>query len=300
MIVSLGENAMNITGLRAFHLVAEAGSFTRAASAAGLSQPTLSAQVRLLERQHDAVLFDRRSRKVVLTTVGQRLFDVTARLFAAEAEARGLLQGVRTQARGHLRIAADSAAHVLPVLAAMKAAGAAPTFNLSIGNSSEVMQRLFEHVADIGVMSRPTSDPRVHSRLIRADSLVLFAPKAHPFARSSEANLADLHGQPVVIRERGSVTREMFERLLAQSKVAPSQLIEVEGREAVREAVAAGFGIGVVFAAELGDDHAMRRIAIRKADVAVAEYAVCLAQRLRLPVVRAFFDAAERLTPSRP
>jgi aminoethylphosphonate catabolism LysR family transcriptional regulator len=286
---------MNITGLRAFHLVAEAGSFTRAAHAAGLSQPTLSAQVRLIERQHDAELFERTSRRVALTPVGRRLFDVTTRLFAAEAEARAVLDGVRTLKRGHLRIAADSAAHVMPVLAAMKAAGTSLTFTLSIGNSTEVMERLFDHRAEIGVMSRPTSDPRVHSRRLRSDRLALFVPAKHPWAARREARLADLAGQDIVIRERGSVTREALEQKLAENGVRPAQLVEVEGREAVREAVAAGFGIGVVFESEFGGDPGMRRLGIGDMEVVVAEYAVCLELRLRSPVVRSFFDAAERL-----
>ncbi len=288
---------MNVTGLRAFHLVAEAGSFTGAAAAAGLSQPTLSAQVRLLERRHEVELFDRTSRKVALTPVGQRLLDVTSRLFAAEAEARALLDGVRTLKRGHLRIAADSAAHVMPVLAAMRAGGAALTFTLSIGNSAEVLERLFDHRADIGVMSRLTSDPRIHARRIRADRLVLFVPARHGWSRRMGVRLEELEGQDIVIRERGSVTREIFERLLAERGIRPSQLVEVEGREAVREAVAAGFGIGVVFAGELGADPSMAPLAIRDVDAGVAEYAVCLTQRLRSPVVRSFFDTAERLAP---
>lgn len=116
---------MSITGLRAFHAVAKAGSFTRAAAALGISQPTLSSQVRLIEEQYAASLFDRRGRGVTLTPLGQRLQDITTRLFATEDEARALLEGVRTVRSGHLRLAADSATHAMPLLARMRSAPAA-------------------------------------------------------------------------------------------------------------------------------------------------------------------------------
>jgi LysR family transcriptional regulator, low CO2-responsive transcriptional regulator len=77
--------------------------------------------------------------------------------------------------------------------------------------------------------------------------------------------------------------------------VRPGQLVEVEGLEAMREAVAAGFGIGVVFDSEFGGDPAMRRLGIGDMEVVVAEYAVCLELRLRSPVVCSLFDTTERL-----
>src|SRR3954464_15875195 len=79
------------TQLRAFHLVADAGSFSLAARTAGLSQPTLSAQVRALEASYAVDLFDRRGRGVRMTPTGQSLFTLTTRLVAAEEEARALL-----------------------------------------------------------------------------------------------------------------------------------------------------------------------------------------------------------------
>ncbi|HRK24080.1 MAG TPA: LysR family transcriptional regulator, partial [Beijerinckiaceae bacterium] len=171
---------MNVTGLRAFHAVAEAGSFTRAAAATGLSQPTLSSQVRLIEQQHEAGLFDRKGRGVTLTPLGRRLYDITTRLFAAEDEARALLHGARALQRGHLRVVADSATHVMPLLSVLKRRHPGLTFALSIDNSTGVLQRLFDYGADVGVTARATSDPRLHSRLIRRDRLVLFAPRSHP------------------------------------------------------------------------------------------------------------------------
>ena len=279
------------TTLRAFHLVAEAGSFSAAARAGGVSQPTLSAQVKALEATYGVALFDRRGRGASLTPLGQSLHAVTARLFAAEEEARALLAGEATLMRGHLRIAADSASHVMPILARIRERHAGLTFSLAIGNSSDVIGRVLDHHADVAVTARRSSDPRLHSRLLQEDRLVLFVRDDHPLAGTDSIGIAALGNEDLVIRERGSVTREVFEGRLAEAGIRPRALLEVQSREAVREAVLAGFGIGVVFEAELPVQPGLRRVLVADADLAVAEYVVCLEERRRLPLVRAFLGA---------
>ncbi len=276
--------------LRAFHAVARAGSFTRAAEAAGISQPTLSSQVRLLEERHDAALFDRKGRGVTLTPLGQKLLDITTRLFAAEDEAKALLEGVRTVRQGHLRIAADSATHAMPLLARMREKSPGLTFSLRIGNSSTVLDDLLEYRADIAITARPSSDPRFAIRLLRRDRVVLFAPSGHGLAHRRMVPLAGLAGEDLVIRERGSVTREVFESALAERGVTPGTLIEVEGRESVREAVAAGFGLGIVFESEMPPGKDFSAIAISDAPLDVAEYVACLGAREQVAMVRSFLD----------
>jgi len=96
----------------------------------------------------------------------------------------------------------------------------------------------------------------------------------------------------LVLRERGSITREVLEQAMAAADIRPSAIVEVQTREGVREAVAAGFGIGAVFASELGDDRRFRAVAVSDTDLAVVEYAVCLQERRRVALVRAFMDEA--------
>lgn len=283
---------MVLTHLRAFHLVATAGSFTLAARTAGVSQPTLSAQVRALEAAYGVSLFDRRGRGVQLTPLGQSLHQIAMRMFAAEDEARALLTGNRWVLRGHLRVAADSAHHAVPVLAAMRQRHSGLTFELQIGNSAQVLSRVQAFEADVGVMALPVSDPRLSTEPIRRDQLVLFVPAGHPWAGSQDVQIAALAGQPLVMRERGSITREVFEAALAAGGVKPGQIFEVQSREAVAEAVAGGFGVGVIFASELGLDSRFRAVAIADAVLDVGEYAVALAERRKLALVSAFFAAA--------
>jgi aminoethylphosphonate catabolism LysR family transcriptional regulator len=282
---------MSTSLLRAFHLVAEVQSFTAAAREAGLSQPTLSAQVKKLEARHGVSLFNRRGRRLELTPMGQDLFQVTARLFAAQAEAEALLAGAATLRRGHLRIAADSATHVMPLLAQLKRHHGSVTFSLRIANSAEVMAAVLAYDADIGVAARRSSDPRLFSLALRQDHLVVFVPHGHAWSRRKRISVSEIDGRDVVIREPGSVTREVFETQLAEADVKPAALIEVQSREAVREAVLAGFGLGVVFHSEQGADRGIHTLEVDGVDLTVAEYVICLAENRRLPLVRAFIAA---------
>jgi LysR family transcriptional regulator, low CO2-responsive transcriptional regulator len=286
--------------LRAFHAVAAEQSFTKAAAAEGVSQPTLSAQVKALEQAYRVRLFERRARGVRLTELGQGLYDVTQRLFAVEREALALLAGTKALTRGRLRVGADSAYHVMPILAAMKAQHGGLTFSLAIGNSAAVLKQLLDYETDVAVMAKMTSDPRLHSFEVRRDRIVLFVPRRHRWAGRRRVRLAELAGQELVLRERGSITREVFERTLADAAIRPGDMVEVQTREAVREAVAAGFGIGVVFESEYGSDRRFRALKVADADLAVAEYVVCLQERRHLALVQAFLAAAAALAEARP
>jgi aminoethylphosphonate catabolism LysR family transcriptional regulator len=294
------EPPVNLTLLRAFHLVAQAGSFTGAARAGAVSQPTLSAQVRALEASYGVSLLNRHSRKITLTPMGQSLMAITTRLFAAEDEARALLAGARNLTRGLLRITADSPTHVMPLLARLKQRHEGLTFSLSTGNSSDVIQNILNFEADVGVTAKQTSDPRIFSRAIRKDKLVVFIPKRHRWAHRRAIMLGALGECDIVLRERGSVTREVFEARLAEKGVKPRKLIEVQTREAVREAVLAGFGVGVVFESELGRDQQTHSLAVEDADLVVTEYLICLEERRGLPLVRSFLEAAESLLGEAP
>jgi LysR family transcriptional regulator, low CO2-responsive transcriptional regulator len=287
---------MTPTQLRAFHLVAESGSFSAAARASGLSQPNLSSQVTSLEQTYGVRLFDRRGRSVLPTETGRQLHGITTRLFAVQDEARALLAGEQALTRGHLRIAADSAHHVVPIMATLRDRAEGLTFALSIDNSAVVLERLLRHEADVAVMAKSISDPRLHAVRLRTDRVVLFVPTRHPLARRGRATLSSLAGQSLVLRERGSITREVIEQAMAAADIRPDAIVEVQTREGVREAVAAGFGIGAVFASELGEDRRFRRILVTDTDLNVAEYAVCLQERRRVALVRAFMDEAARLS----
>lgn len=290
---------MNMTHLLAFHRVASAGSFSLAARVSGISQPTLSTQVRSLEQTTGIELFRREGRRIRLTPAGEQLLRHTTRLAEALDAIERLLASTRAPVRGGLRLSADSAIHVIPILAELKRRSAGFKFSIRIDNSSSVTAQVLSGESDIGVMARPVSDPRLFSLQIRHDRIVLIVSAKDRLARRKRIRLADVAGRDLVVRERGSITREVLEEQILRSGITTGDVFDVATREAVGEAVAAGFGVGVVFASEAARDPRLVAVPIAGADFAVAEYAICLAERRNLGVVAQFLEAARSASRER-
>ena len=285
---------MNYAHLRAFHAVATEGGFTRAAKSLGVTQPTLSAQVKALEDGYGVALFDRRGRGIVATTLGRQLLEITRRLFLLEEEAQELLARARDLTTGHLRVSADGPYHVVPFLAAFAQRYPAVHISLAIGNSQEVLDALLHYQADVAVVADLEPNLRLETILCAESRLVVFVPRQHPWARRRGIRLADLEGQPMVLRELGSMTRRLFERATAKAKIKPRVVMEIESREAVREAVAAGLGIGVVSEPEFGNDERLVSVPVADGDLVLRDYVVCLRERRNLRVVGAFLDLVRK------
>jgi len=289
------------SSLRAFHAVASEGSFTRAARSLGVTQPTLSAQVKALEQDYGVALFDRRGRGIVATTLGERLLEITRRMFLLEEEARELLAQARDLTTGHLRVGADGPYHVVSFLAGFAERYPAIHISLSIGNSEEILDSLVHYQADVAVVADIAADPRLERMLCAEHRLVAFVPRQHAWARRRGVRIGDFEDQPMILRERGSRTRQLFELAVAKAKVRPRVVMEIESREAVREAVAAGLGIGVVSEAEFGHDGRLVAVPMTDAELGTREYLVCLKERRRLRIVSAFlYQARRRLEPLTP
>jgi len=284
---------MNVSHLRAFHAVATAGSFTTAARALHVTQPTLSAQVKTLEDYHGVKLLDRGPRGVRLTPLGESLYAQSQRLFAIERSAEELLSGARELQHGTLRIGADGPHHVIPVMAAFTRRYPGLDVSLDMGTADRVLRELREHRIDVALVARVDADPRLYSQPFRKSPLVLFVPRDHPFARRGAVGIADIAGQRLVLREAASVTRQVFQQALDAAGIEPASVMRIESREAVREAVAAGLGIGVVAEAELDRDPRIKPLRIRDRSLYIVEHVVCLEDQRQRLIVRAFLEVAE-------
>ena len=285
---------MRYTQLRAFHHVALHGGFSRAAEALFLTQPAISDQVRKLEEEYDILLFDRRKKQVTLTEEGRRLLEITRRLFETEHQALELLSESRALRAGTLRIVADSAHHVTGLLTRFRTQHPGVKVSLRVGNATEVVERLHRYEADVGVLGEFPQVRTLDWVPLDSAPLVAFVSADHPLAVEKSIHMSALSGQALVLREPGSRTRRKLEEAASTLGLTLDPAVVAEGREAVREIVAAGLGVGVVSAAEFTPDARLYALEITGAEgLQMDEALVCLRERRGGKLVRALFGLAE-------
>ncbi len=279
--------------LKAFHAVAQYGGFSKAAERLALTQPAISDHIRKLEATYGVQLFLRSPRGVSLTALGRKLFAVAERHFETEAEALELLSRAAMLEEGQLTIGADAAVHVLPRVARFRERFPKIAIRLVSGNSAELLARLESFAIDIAVTAeRPVSDAILSKRL-RQDRLVAVGSRGAAAPRGTRLTFARLAGLPLILREEGSMTRKLLLAEMQRRGLHPAITIEIESREAAREAAAQGLGLAVMSEGELVPDDRLRTYAIPDWDAAMAEWLLCLKARAGLHVIRAFFDEAQ-------
>lgn len=291
---------MRYVQLRAFHHVAVAGGFSRAAAELCLTQPAISDQVRKLEAEYDILLFNRERRQVTLTPAGEALLAITRRLFDAEEQALELLAESRALRAGRLRIVADAAHHIVHILRAFRERYPGVMVSVRAGNTETVVENLLNYEADIGVLGDLNPSRDFDIIRLNVTAITAFTSRDNPLASRPSLSLAELAALPLVGREAGSKTRRRLEEAAARAGVELRFAIEAEGREAVREIVAAGLGIGFVSEAEFGLDPRLVKIAIRGEPVLMDEALICLSERCQAKTIRAFLDLARSMSADAP
>jgi aminoethylphosphonate catabolism LysR family transcriptional regulator len=284
---------MRYSQFRAFHAVAQHGGFSRAAVALGLTQPAISDAVRKLEQSTAVVLFDRHRRGATLTGAGESLFRLTGQLFEIEARAIDLLADTASLKSGSLRIKADSAFHVLRAMSHFRQAFPGIVISLSSGNSSDVIDALMGFEADIGVVAERPARPDLHALQLRADPLVAFVCRAHPLAGRRTITLRRLADHELIMRERGSATRRLIEQEFERIGCRPNMAMEVAGREAVREVVASGLGVGIASRPEAPTEPGIRVLGLSGSTARMREFLICRRDQASSRVVSEFFARAE-------
>ncbi len=283
---------MRYSQLKAFHHVALLGGFSRAAEALFLTQPAISEQVRKLEQEHDVLLFFRERKRIRLTEAGELLFRLTKQFFEIEQQISEYMSETSAITDGSLRIIADSAHHVTDILGKFQKRYPAVVVSLRSGNTEEILEGLRSYSAEIGVVGGLSRGREMETLDLGSSEIVAFAAKGY-FARGKTSiSLAELSTLPLIFREVGSKTRQKLEDAASAKGVPLLATIVAEGREAVREVVASGAGVGFVSLAEYGHDDRLIKLTLQDVSIHMSETMVHLGQRRDVKVIRAFMDIA--------
>jgi DNA-binding transcriptional LysR family regulator len=170
---------------------------------------------------------------------------------------------------------------------------------VSSGNSEEVIAKLYDYEAEVGILGEMPEGRDFETIKLSSTPLIAFTNQDHPLSRRKTITLAELAQEMLVLRERGSKTRQSIEAAARSRGLTLQTAIEAEGREAVREIVATGGGVGVVSAAEFGQDPRLVPIRLSDCEVLMDEALVCLRERSGGKVISAFFDTAREVASAR-
>lgn len=286
---------MTLTQIRAFIAVVQHCGFTAAARALSISQTTITSQIQALEQEHGVELFYRRGRRVELSVVGLSFLPLARQISELESDAASLLRDSGALRHGSLKIGAVGPFHVTEMIEAYHVMHPQIGISMTLGNSEIVLRSLDQYACDVGVIASTFEDDRYVMWPYASYPVIAFVHSSHPFAQRGSVTLAELAAERLLMREPGSTTRKALEGALREIGAYPRVAMEIGSREALREAVARGLGVGTVSKAEYVPDERLRAVRIEGDPVTTNIHVCCLRERRESRLVASFFDAVSAL-----
>ncbi|WP_371325365.1 LysR substrate-binding domain-containing protein [Dechloromonas sp. ZY10] len=238
--------------LQVFHAVARHLSFTRAAEALFMTQPAVTFQIRQLEEQYRARLFERRHGGISLTPAGELVLSYAERILALGDELEVRLAEMTDEMQGPLLLGASASIgeYMLPrLLGEFNALYPRVRVTLMVANSENLEQRVAERSVDLALVELAPRLPGVAGRSCRADELAMVCAPDHPLAGLATVRARELVDYEYVGRETGSATRQLIEHYFSEQGIAArglKTLMELGSPEALKAAVAGGLGFAIL------------------------------------------------------
>jgi DNA-binding transcriptional LysR family regulator len=263
---------MDFDQLETFLEVARHTSFSRAAEKRFRTQPAISSQIRSLEEEVGARLFDRSGGKVALTAAG-KIFQLYAeQTLDARKTMLVTIAEMERVPRGEIVVGANEGTclHILPeVFAEFKKLYPNVGVQISRLERAKIMESIVDNSVDFGVVSAPVDDKRLTVVNIHRDELVIIAPPGHALSRMLQAAIADVVPFPLLFPKVGR-TRDALENLFDERRLKPKISMELDSSELLKRFVAADVGIGFIARSNVLEDvRAGALAAIKIADASI-------------------------------
>ena len=242
--------ALNMTfrQLKVFESAARFLSYTRAAEELHLSQPGVSMQIKQLEDVVGLPLFEQIGKKMHLTTAGREVYAYSTSIGHMLDEVEVVLDELKGLQSGSLSISvATTASHFATrLLAAFSQRYKDITISLDITNRASLREQLEANQPDLVIMGQPPEGVEVEADAFMENPLVMIAPAGHVLSGRKNIPLSEIENEIFVVRESGSGNRGAIERFFAAHDVDFHSGIEMTSNEAIKQAVEAGLGLGIV------------------------------------------------------
>lgn len=281
--------------LRIFAAAAEAGTVSGAAQTLNVTPPAVSLQLRQLEDSAGLPLLERSETGLQPTDGGREILDSARRIEAALAECQEALEALSGVEGGRVSVGVISTAKYFAprALAAFARIHPRVEIRLHVGNRRETIEALKGYNLDFAVMGRPPEAFQVEKAVIGEHPHIIIGPPGHPLSKRRQLSISDFAEETFLLREPGSGTRLLMQRLFSKARFAPRIGMEIGSNETIKQAVMAGLGIALLSAhtvsAELRDG---RLIAFQVQGLPVLRkwFVVRLRSKRLLPAGRALWD----------
>jgi DNA-binding transcriptional LysR family regulator len=236
--------------LRTFAEIMRAGSYSAAAHALHLTPPAVTVQMRQLEASAGMPLLERTEEGIVATAAGRELINAAARIDSTLTECAEALSALKGLKGGHVSIGVVSTAKYFApqALAGFLQRYPFVEVRLEVGNRAAIIAALEANTLDLAMTGWPPGQLAVDKAPVGDHPHVIIARPDHPLASRRRVPPAALAAETFLVREPGSGTRLLMERLFAESRVQPKLGMEMGSNETIKQAVIAGLGIAFLSA----------------------------------------------------
>lgn len=234
---------MDIRNITYFMAVFEHLHFTKAAEILGISQPTLSQQIRLLEAEVGMPLFDRIGKKVVATEAGRLLHQYGMKMLQAEMDVKNAIKELLSEKRGTVRLAvlpSDLDFQLVPLFVEFKTHY--PETKLQAFSTIYVREEVLTHKVDLGIGLRGPSDKRLVQIPLGSEPYELFVHSSSELAMRRKITLEELTKHALVMYPKGYLGRDLVDNVCREQGLELNTVMEVGSASSLLQLVAAGIG----------------------------------------------------------
>ncbi len=288
---------MNIHQLNIFVSVYKNRSFTKASEELGLSQPTVSEQIKNLEEQLNCRLFDRLGRSIQPTTEADILYPKAVEIIEEIEELKGFISESRNSVSGTIHIGASTipGTYILPRLAAaFKRQYPDVSFEIEIGDSQEITDRVLGHDLILGFTGAKPESDKIQAQEFLSDRLILAATP--DMIKTDKISIKELIKLPFILRERGSGTRKTMEVFLGQKGISIKDLnvvAQLGSTDAVKEAMKASLGVSIISRLAIEEElkqGTLKEIKLKGLDIKRNFYIISLKKRTLPLAYKRFYE----------
>ena len=239
---------LTLRQLKVFESVARYLSYSRAADELHLTQPAVSMQIKQLEDNINLPLFEQLGKRIFLTEAGQELYQYSRAISQQLADLEVALDELKGMERGKLNISVVTTANYFAphLLAKFCQRYTGVTVSLNVSNRETVLKQLSDNLIDLAIMGQPPDHLDIDSQSFMENPLVVVAPPNHPLCKEKNIAVKRLASEIFLVRESGSGTRSAMERFFAAHEIKINKGMETDTTEAIKQAVQAGMGLGIM------------------------------------------------------